>query len=536
MIVGLVLLSSLSIGVSTTDGMSQIVNLQSDPRHSGLNQINTSTNPGGIAWDFHMVIDFEYGGPVLGASVAKDGNIYFTSSFGWLYALDRNGSFLWKFNSNGMIYTMPVIGIDGSVLFVCGPGLMGFLSIGNLTSTFLLSVEPNGTEQWRTEVGNGTAGVPLISDQGLIYTITDQAYISCIRSDGTLLWNRLVPDLTGRCTPAISGDMIFVSTFSEILKISGSDGSLISSYQFKNSTVNYPTFVSIGSDGTIYTGASSKTLIALTSDLILKWQFVASGAVNDAPAIGKDGTLYIGSMMFYDSNRDGVISNGNVYAIAPDGKMKWSVDVIGDISSTVIVSYDDRIYADAGNILYCIDTNGSLLWTSIGFSVAEQSFQQPIPLAFDIDGSVLVPTSVGLCAYGPGRPCSPNNAQIRYGLDQNELSWSYPADGGSTVTGYVLQRRSFDPISQTSESVEINLKGDSLSYIDRDINRSRGYQYSIASVNFNGVGPSELITGPMVPSEPNSMLVLGVILVGIWIMVAAFAIWDRRKGHSEERP
>jgi hypothetical protein len=535
---GFVLLSALPVGVSLSAGTSQIMNLQSDSRHTGLGHVNTSTNPGGIEWDFQITNNSVYGGEVMGTSVAQNGDIYFTSSQGWLYSLDPNGSLRWKLNSTGQIYTMPVIGKDGSILFICGPSLMSYSPIGNLTTAFLISVGSDGIEQWRHDVGTGNSGVPLVSDDGLIYTITEQRYMTCLGSNGSMLWDRYVPDLTGTCSPAIFGDFIYVSTTSEVWKMSRSDGSLLGSYILENNSRNYPYYVSIGSDGTIYVGmaTASKTLYALTSDLTLKWKFSGSGSFFNAPSIGKDGTLYVGSMIYFDSNGEGVISNTKVYALAPDGKIKWSVSVNSDVISTVIVSNDSRIYAATWDRLYCIDSNGLVIWTANGFTTSNHQILRPVPLAFSNDGSILVPTNVGLCAIGPGRPCPPNNVQIRQGPNQNEFSWTYPADGGSPITGYKLSRWTYYPVSQTSDELVINLTSDRLTYIDQDINRSRQYSYSIASVNINGVGPSVFINDQMPSSEPNSMIYLGAILAGIWALVIVIVIWERRKGHTGEQP
>lgn len=535
MTVGLVILPSLAVGMSVTMGASQTVNLQSDPRHTGLGRVNTSSNPGGIEWDFHMTNGTEYGGEVGGAAVAADGNIYFTSTLGWLYSLHQNGSLRWKFNADAAIYTMPVIGIDGSVLFVCGPNIRGYSQVGNLTKVYLFSVSAYGTELWRVMLNSGYAGAPLVSDEGLIY-VSGESSLTCIEPNGSVLWEQHLPGPTPWCSPAIHGDMVYVSTMSEVWRVSRSNGSLAGSCYLTNSTDYYPNFVSIGSDGTIYVGASNRTLYALAPDLTLKWRFTASGALNNAPAIGKDGTLYIGSMIYFDSNRDMVISNKNIYAITPDGNLKWNVSVDGDVVSTVIVSNDSRIYASTGGSLQCMDVDGKVVWTATGFFTPSHAISNPVPLAFGVDGAILVPTAQGLCAIGPGLPCPPNNARIWYGQDRNELAWSYPADGGSKITGYKLFRHAYDPVGRTSEVTEINLTADRMSYADHDLNGSKRYTYEVASVNDNGISSKELITDPLSLPQTDPLIILGVVLVSIWIAVAAIVIWERRKGSAGEEP
>ena len=63
----------------------------------------------------------------------------------------------------------------------------------------------------------------------------------------------------------------------------------------------------IGSDGTIYVGSLNDALYAINPDGSKKWEFKTGDYVDSSPAIGSDGTIYVGS---YDNN---------LYAINPDG-------------------------------------------------------------------------------------------------------------------------------------------------------------------------------------------------------------------------
>jgi len=61
----------------------------------------------------------------------------------------------------------------------------------------------------------------------------------------------------------------------------------------------------VGADGTIYLGTNGKRLYALNPDGTLKWRCNLPGIVRSSPAIGPDGTLYVGC------------GDGNLYAIGP---------------------------------------------------------------------------------------------------------------------------------------------------------------------------------------------------------------------------
>ena len=65
----------------------------------------------------------------------------------------------------------------------------------------------------------------------------------------------------------------------------------------------------IGSDGTVYVGSNDKKLYAINGKSGVKlWEFETGGSVNSSPAIGSDGTVYVGS------------GDKKLYAIKTDSK------------------------------------------------------------------------------------------------------------------------------------------------------------------------------------------------------------------------
>ena len=51
----------------------------------------------------------------------------------------------------------------------------------------------------------------------------------------------------------------------------------------------------IGADGTIYIGSEDNNLYAFNPDGSLQWQYLTSGSIDSSPAIAADGTIYVGS-------------------------------------------------------------------------------------------------------------------------------------------------------------------------------------------------------------------------------------------------
>ena len=86
----------------------------------------------------------------------------------------------------------------------------------------------------------------------------------------------------------------------------------------------------------------------------LKWKFGTNGKVESSPAIGADGTIYVGS------------ADDNLYALNPDGSQKWAFATGGAVVSSPAIGADGTIYVgSAHDNLYAITDNGasaSLKW------------------------------------------------------------------------------------------------------------------------------------------------------------------------------
>ena len=68
------------------------------------------------------------------------------------------------------------------------------------------------------------------------------------------------------------------------------------------------------------------------SQPLKKWSFKTGGHVFSSPAIGSDGTIYVGSW------------DNNLYAINPDGSRKWNFKTGDGVSSSPAIGSDGTIY------------------------------------------------------------------------------------------------------------------------------------------------------------------------------------------------
>jgi outer membrane protein assembly factor BamB len=151
----------------------------------------------------------------------------------------------------------------------------------------------------------------------------------------------------------------------------------------------------LGADGSVYVGSNDNSFYAFNADGSLRWTH-AAGSVFDtsSAAIGADGTIYAGC------------TDGNLYAFSPLGSLNWTFSVPAPAASTGLdnglssspaVASDGTVYFhdDDGN-LYAVTPQGSLRWKE---PVPGVSYAAP---AIAPDGTVYIGSDGGvLHAFNP---------------------------------------------------------------------------------------------------------------------------------------
>jgi len=290
---------------------------QHDVRHTGLSTYDTSANTGALLWSAAIGSPAtEYSSPTIGA----DGTIYIgtaacpgcDSGPAYFYALNPDGTQKWAvpFAINE-IGDAAAIGSDGTI----------YISAGKL-----YALNPaDGTQKWAfATAAPMNISSPAIGADGTIYvgngSFTVPHGLYAVNPDGTQKWSFPTGDPTN----------------------AWGDGGVASS-------------PAIGADGTIYFGVgnmdSSNHVIgghfyALTdggqSTVTQKWAFATGGEVWSSPAIGTDGTIYFGDVV-YSISPDEIIG-GHLYALNPDGTQKWVFPTAGSVTSAPAIGADGTIY------------------------------------------------------------------------------------------------------------------------------------------------------------------------------------------------
>lgn len=146
----------------------------------------------------------------------------------------------------------------------------------------------------------------------------------------------------------------------------------------------------IGTDGIIYV-ASWHYLHAISPEGVELWRYNLQWLGDASPTIGSDGTIFIT-----------VKYNNSVYALNPNGSIKWMTTLNSGLSSfaSLAIGYDGTLYIGADS-LYAIDQEGTILWScditgsAISSLVISESgtiyvaSQEGIVHAFQEDGTLL---------------------------------------------------------------------------------------------------------------------------------------------------
>ncbi len=304
-----------------------------------------------LSWQAYGVTEPLYGGPFLG----PDGTIYFSSYS--LLAVDPDGRLKWEFKRMGGALT---IGEDGTLYF-------GSEEAYNVFCFY--AVSPQGTLKWKFDIiGDGDNFAPAIASDGTIYVATaffsvkpDPSHLYALAPDGSLKWGKTINGQI-RGSPALDdADNVYFGVYEDA-------GSKIYSIDPKGNvrwTYDYNVLdLAIAPNGSIY--AACGTLIALNGDGNLKWECEGIGVINsDGLAVGSDGTAYLNTQ------------DGKLYAVSPEGHVKWSLKYPGKyvkppVTSPPSIDRNGVIYVgvcnydDKGKVkdhyIYAVKSDGTLKW------------------------------------------------------------------------------------------------------------------------------------------------------------------------------
>ncbi|MGV3755430.1 MAG: PQQ-binding-like beta-propeller repeat protein [Verrucomicrobiota bacterium] len=107
----------------------------------------------------------------------------------------------------------------------------------------------------------------------------------------------------------------------------------------------------LGLDGTVYIGTDDGFIHALKPDGTIAWTSRSEAAVVTTPAVDALGNIYFGSM------------DKLFYAVNPDGRGKWFTSLRAEIASSAAINDEgDTIITTTQGVLVCLNPSGNERW------------------------------------------------------------------------------------------------------------------------------------------------------------------------------
>ncbi|MCP4413509.1 MAG: PQQ-like beta-propeller repeat protein, partial [Gammaproteobacteria bacterium] len=256
----------------------------------------------------------------------------------------------------------------------------------NQDGTSWIPLHAETGKKWQFNFTGESYSAPVAGNEGTVY-ISSHDSIYAIDKDGTAKWTFKI---YGSNDMAIGSDgTIYITSsahysqmYYDRLYALTPEGSVKWKSEFSGDGY-LESCPAIGSDGTIYIGFDDK-LFAIDSSGTKKWDFKTNSGHNSlsAPTINSDGTIY-------------VCSGKKLFSINLNGNKEWEYEIVDYIRSSPVIASDGTIYiCSAGNFL-AFNPNGTVKWQTN--SIGEVSCSP----AIGSDNTIYIGTSDGLYALNP---------------------------------------------------------------------------------------------------------------------------------------
>lgn len=264
-----------------------------------------------------------------------------------VFAVDLNtGSEKWRYpakaNSKISFYANPVLSQDGQLLV---PSY----------DHKLYSLNPaTGSENWiYADSSNRLIASPLVT-QNMIYQPSSDSNLYAIDLTGKKVWSQKTggPLWAQPATDPKCGCIYVASMDHMLYKFDATNGrQLWKSQDLGGAIVGTP---AIGSDGTLYVGTFGKEMIALNAtNGSIQWRFTTQDWVWSGP-VQENNTLYFGDL------------SGYLYALdAVKGSSLWRIQPQTAILDTPVVTGDKMYFTTETDTLYIVSTAGNIISSKV---------------------------------------------------------------------------------------------------------------------------------------------------------------------------
>ena len=266
----------------------------------------------------------------------------------------------WTFLAKDAIACSPTIGVDGTI----------FMGAGTFTGgadTSFYAINPNGTLKWRYPARDGIFSSAAIAPDGTIYFASFDGFLYALEDAdnyGSFKWKSSL-GTTLYSSPAVGSDgTVYSGSLNFRMYAWTSSGALKWSYRTDWCVFSSP---AIGPGGELYFGSKDENLYAL-EDFVsygkLRWKcsagtFFDGHYMDSSPAIGSDGTIYVGTDPYGGGGRDPMPVDSVFFAVNPNGTVKWKFPMDDGAESSPAVGPDGTIYVGSfDGYMYAIKDEG----------------------------------------------------------------------------------------------------------------------------------------------------------------------------------
>ncbi len=189
----------------------------------------------------------------------------------------------------------------------------------------LLAVDRRGAIQRKVALGAKAYGTPLVGDDGTVYVGCDAKRMVAVAKSGSIAWKLDVEGEADVAPAFVDGGRLAFAA-GPVLYVVSTSGVVSARYRAKKKIFTAP---AIAADQTIYFGSQDRHAYAVSPDGRLKWSVDLGADVDGGPAVADDGDVYFGT--------DG----GAVFRLRPgDGSVVARTDVGGHVRGAISVARD----------------------------------------------------------------------------------------------------------------------------------------------------------------------------------------------------
>lgn len=203
--------------------------------------------------------------------------------------------------------------------------------------------------RWTATIGSAIQGGASVAADGTVYVVANDGKLHAVSRTGAVLWASTTGGGFGQTVGAIGNDgTVYAGNSDGNLYAFVGGGGVKWAYAITGSVWPSPTITGAG-NVLVGGGTGQHGAFELDPAGALVWSVATGGDVDSAPAIGPDGTIYIGS------------TDSSLYAVNPDGSLKWSYPG-AEALHTPVVGPNGVVYVSGKPSMCAIDAKGKLLW------------------------------------------------------------------------------------------------------------------------------------------------------------------------------